>query len=180
MTKTGSPREYAKHRGVSDVAVSKALKTGRIAPYAKNGKRLILDFDQCDRMWETNKDPSNRGWDKPKKIEVTEVLTPGRTRQQPVEDDEDDPKKMNFNQARTLRERYQAELARLEFEEKSAILVRAEDVKAEAFKRARVARDTLLNFPDRLAPMLAGRTEIHEVRKILLEEIHRVCQSLAV
>lgn len=166
------------------MAVSKAVSSGRITPCGKKGTRPIFDFDECDRMWESNKDPSNRGWETPKRIEVTEVLPRGRTKVEPPAADEPeeqtDPQKMTFNEARTRRERYQAELARLEFEEKAGVLVRAEDVKAEAFKRARVARDTLLNFPDRLAPMLTGRTEIHDVRKILLEEIHRVCQALAV
>ena len=185
MSKFGNATEYANHRGVSAVAVSKALKTGRIKAARIDGNRKVLNFDECDRLWELNKDPSNRGYQKPVKIEVTEVLPVGETH---VEAEEVKPKprpkrgpdisKMTFNEARTRREQFQSELARIDFEEKSGILVKAEDVKAEAFKAARTARDTLLNFPDRLAPMLVGRSDIHEVRNILLQEIHLVCRGL--
>lgn len=133
------------------------------------GKRAVLDFDECDRMWNGNKDHGNRGsehYDDPK-----------------VDTDTDegvsDSPKMKFNEVRTKREKYLAELARLEYLEKAGRLVDSEKVKAEAFKQARVARDNLMNIPDRVAPLVVGRTEIHEIRKILVEEIHKVCEAIA-
>jgi hypothetical protein len=159
--------------------ITKAVKQGRIKPCMMIGKRAVFDFDECDEAWEKNKDPSNRGWEKPQRpqrVEVVEVIEaePVKAVEEPTE-----VSNMTFNEARTLRERYQAQLARLEFEEKAGKLIDAEVVRREYFKQARTARDNLLNIPDRLAPMLLGRTELHEVRMLLLEEIHKVCESLA-
>ena len=160
----GSASEYAKHRGVSPGMITKAVSQGRIKPCEYKGKRAVFDFDECDRSWTQNKDPSNRGWETPERVD-DKVDEP--------------PQTMTFNEARTKRERYQAELARLEFEEKAGLLVDVSKVRREYFKQARNARDNLLNIPDRLAPMLIGRSDIHEVRMLMLEEIHKVCDSLA-
>lgn len=153
--------------------ITKAVNQGRIKPCEFKGKRAVFDFDQCDADWERNRDPSNRGWEQPQLVHVEVV------EEVPTQVIEDDAAKMTFNEARTLRERYQAQLARLEFEEKAGKLVDGESVRREYFKQARVARDNLMNIPDRLAPMLIGRTDLHEVRMLLLEEIHKVCEGLA-
>jgi hypothetical protein len=47
-----SIRAYGRHRGVSDAAVRKAIKTGRITP-EPDGK---IDPDKADAEWETNTD----------------------------------------------------------------------------------------------------------------------------
>lgn len=169
MGTKGSASEYARHRGVSPGMITKAVNQGRIKPCGMNGKRAVFDFDQCDSDWERNRDPSNRGWENPKRVEV-EVVEPVVV---------DDTSSMTFNEARTLRERYQAQLARLEFEEKAGKLVDGETVRREYFKQARVARDNLLNIPDRLAPLVVGRTDLHEVRMLILEEVHKICEELA-
>lgn len=163
----GSASEYAKHRGVTPGMITKAVRIGRIKPCEFKGKRAVFDFDECDKAWDQNKDPSNRGWESA-----------------PVAGSSDEPagsvdEAMTFNEARTKRERYQAELARLEFEEKAGQLVDINKIRREYFKQARNARDNLLNIPDRLAPMLIGRTSIHEIRMLMLEEIHKVCEGLA-
>lgn len=177
MGTKGNASEYAKHRGVSAALITKAVKIGRIKPWGYKGKRAVFDFDQCDADWDKNRDPSNRGYDTAKVIEVTEVIGPN-DRSVDGQTAGDEPE-MSFNQARTLRERYQAQLARLEYEEKSGKLVDSETIRRQYFKQARNARDNLLNIPDRLAPMLAGRTELHEIRMLILEELHKVCEGLA-
>ena len=174
----GSPSQYAKHRGVSAAAVSKALDSGRIVPCAKKGKRVLLDFDECDQMWNRNTDrskPSSTVVD----VEAVEVPDRERLGQRPIIDLDPDDKSMTFNEARTKRERYNAELARLEFERLAGKLVDVDEVRAEQFKNARNVRDSLLNIPDRIAPSLVGLSSLHEVRTILTQEIHRVCTDLA-
>lgn len=53
-----SIRAYAKHRGVSDKAVRKAIQTGRIANAVLPDKSI--DCDLADRLWEANTDPVQR------------------------------------------------------------------------------------------------------------------------
>ena len=49
-----------------------------------------------------------------------------------------------------------ARLAKIDFEERSAKLVSADEVKVAAFNRFRQFRDGMLNIPDRLAAVLAA------------------------
>lgn len=53
-----SIRSYAKHRGVSDKAVRKAIQSGRIAKAVLPDKSI--DPALADRLWEANTDPVQR------------------------------------------------------------------------------------------------------------------------
>ena len=53
-----SIRAYARHRGVSDTAIHKAIKTGRITPESDG----TIDPDKADAQWEANTDPSKRNF----------------------------------------------------------------------------------------------------------------------
>ena len=55
----------------------------------------------------------------------------------------------------------------------------AEEVKEAAFKRARITRDSLLNIPDRIAPLLAVEQNPQKVHKILSDEIRLALENLA-
>jgi len=182
MATTGNARQYAKHRGVSAVAVSVALKEGRIKAVSHDGRNYVLDFEQCDRDWVKNRNPANSASQaeaarNPDKQGPVEPPTP------PIKDEADkaepEVSEMNFNQARTRRERFQAELARLEFEEKSGMLISAEKVRAQQFTLARNVREALLNIPNRIAPSMVGLSTLHEARMILTKEIHAALTSLA-
>ncbi len=49
--------EYARLRGVSRNAVSKAIKAGRISVTTAANGRMLIDADQADREWAANTDP---------------------------------------------------------------------------------------------------------------------------
>lgn len=164
----GLAAHYAKHRGVTPAAISKAVKEGRITACGKDERgRDIFDFAECDMAWAHNRSPSTRGGNR---VDVHDIDVPKR---------DGVNEGLTFNEARTKREQYQAELARLDYEEKSGKLVDVEKMRQEAFKLARNARDNLLNIPDRVAPLILGAEDLHTIRKVLLEEIHKVCEGLA-
>ncbi|MFN3595625.1 MAG: hypothetical protein ACK4TK_13260, partial [Thiobacillaceae bacterium] len=52
-----SIRAYARHRGVSHVAVKKAIDSGRITPEADG----TIDPDRADRDWTRNSEPPKAG-----------------------------------------------------------------------------------------------------------------------
>lgn len=60
-----------------------------------------------------------------------------------------------FHLARTDREAWTAQLRRLEFESKAGRLVDAEQVRTSVFAIAREERDAWVNWPARIAPVLA-------------------------
>lgn len=173
-----SYRAYARHRGVSPEAVSKAVKAGRITA-GPDGK---IDPKRADREWEANTDPS-----KP----LNSVTGKPRHRKPP-----DSPKIPGgdvegasggalpggvppYLQSRSIREAYLARLSKLEFEEKSGKLVNIDAVRVVGFNAVRQARDKLMNMPDRLSPLLAGMSDSHEIHKLLTAEIRLICEELS-
>jgi hypothetical protein len=84
-----------------------------------------------------------------------------------------------YAKARAARELYQAQLVKLELDRQRGTLVRADQVKVAAFNAARKARDQLIALPNRVAAILAATDETEEVRRILDEEIEKICLDLS-
>ena len=154
-----SQRAYARHRGVALSAVQKAIETGRISTQP-DGR---IDSEQADVEWEQN----------------TTRHAPPVANRGPEEDDVSIFGASQYAKARAVREHYQARLAKLEFEEKTGTLIRADEVKVAAFNLFRQFRDHLLNLPDRLAAILAAESEAAKVYQILSEEIRKSLNEFA-
>jgi hypothetical protein len=77
-----------------------------------------------------------------------------------------DTSAVSYTKARTAREAYNAQLARLEYEERSGKLVNADEVRAEAFKLARTVRDAMMNIPDRISAELVGQTDARDIHAL--------------
>lgn len=170
MGKGLSITAYARHRGVSHVAVLKALKTGRIAKEADGS----IDPEKADAAWERNTNQAQRGRAKKQDKPQPEV---------PDAESHVGPPIVNsgpsFAQSRAIKEAYNARLAKLSYEEKSGALVRTDSVKVAWFNTLRVLRDRALNLPDRLAPMLAAETDLKIVRDMLDDELRTILNDAA-
>ena len=172
-----SQREYARRRGVSHVAVQRAVKAGRISTIG--GK---IDPALADQEWRDNTDqskPLNRVTGNPK-----QTRAPGSPSEPMEWNTEGDAfgapsTASGYAKARAARELYQAQLAKLELDRQRGILVRADEVRLAAFNMARKARDQLIALPERLATVLAAIQEPAEIQRILEEEIERICQEIA-
>ena len=81
--------------------------------------------------------------------------------------------------AGTIKEAYNARLAKLAYEEKSGALVKTDSVKVAWFNTLRVVRDRALNLPDRLAPLLATESDPKIVRDLLEEELRIILNDAA-
>lgn len=162
----GTQSEYAAHRGVSKQAVGKAVGRGRIR--LVNG---LVDFAAADAAWDANTDPARLRGRKPE-LEAPEV--PGAAAagaSAPALG----PRR---NEILAARELYQMRLAKLEWEERSGVLVRADDVRAAAFRAGRAVRDALTSIPPRLGPILAATTDAAEVERLLAAELRRVAAGI--
>jgi hypothetical protein len=69
-------------------------------------------------------------------------------------------------------------MAKINFERESKKLISAEQVKVDAYNTARVTRDRILNIPDRVIPMLVGKTDIHEMKQVLKTELIKALDDL--
>lgn len=145
-----SIRAYAKHRGVAESAVRKAIADGRITTTSEG----LINPGMADQQWEQN------------------------TATKPSKSIEAGGSGVSYQQSRAHRETYEALLKKLEYEEKSGKLVEISKMEVDAFTAARVARDKLLGIPDRVAPHLVGQTEIHVIKELLRKEILNCLQNL--
>jgi hypothetical protein len=158
-----SMRQYAKHRGVSPEAVSKAVKRGRISTALDDKGQRKIDPEIADREWTINSDESKANFS-------------------PTADDksniETDKIGGNYRGARAVREAFNAKLAKLDFEQRSGKLVDAESVKKEAFKLARLTRDAVMSIADRISAEVAVETDPFKVSVRIREECRKALESL--
>lgn len=157
--------EYAKHRGVSRQAVHKALRAGRIV-VGEDGK---IDQEAADAAWKGNSSPQmqpgslNGGAGQPRQRESV-----------------GDSSALSYAQARSVREGWQARLARLEYEERVGVLLNRDEVKVAVFNKDRRVRDLLLALPDRVTPLIATTPEEQvTIYAILQDEVLRALKELA-
>lgn len=159
-----SIRAYARHRGVTEAAVRKAIRQGRVSK-GKNGK---INPKTADKEWGQNTDPA----------QIKAVFT----EEKPDYSQNSIPNSANgpsYQQSRAIKEAYGAKLLRLQFEKESKKLISIDDVKVSAFNAARMTRDRILNIPDRVIPQLVGKTNIFEMKEILKAELIKALEELS-
>jgi hypothetical protein len=173
-----SVRAYAKRRGVSHVAVLKAAKAGRIQLESDG----TIDAAKADAAWARSSDPG-RAETKP---------DPARLR--PVSDHAVDSVRetlkeqgllssggVTFVQARTAHEIAKAHLARLRLQRMKGELVDRARAAALVFRLAREERDTWINWPARVAALMAAElgVEAHPMQKALETHVRAHLTDLA-
>ena len=84
-----------------------------------------------------------------------------------------------FGDAREAREHYQAEMARLDYEERCGRLLPADQVRSLVASAATALRTRLEMLPDTLAPRLAATADESQVRAVLAGEIEAALAELA-
>ncbi len=188
--------ELAAVRGVSQAAVSTAVKTGRIAAAVveKDGRRL-LDRELALELWEKNTRHKHHGPHKqigraPRPKPAPDAPSPAPQSPPPAQKQTPEQLKRSvallpddqvpdLQTSRERREHYQAELAKLQVDEKRGELVAVEAVKKEAFTLGRVVRDALLNIPDRVSHQLAGEIDPAAIHQMLSKEMQQALEGLA-
>ena len=152
--------QYAKHRGVSVAAVSKAIIEGRLnGAFILNGNNKLIDPDEADRLWEANSFSANR-------IKSDQELNAA-------------PAAHGFAKARAAKETFAAKAAQLQYEQRAGKLCRIDDVKRAASETARVTRDAIMAMPERLAPILAAETDHHKIKELLIKEFQSTLTNLS-
>jgi hypothetical protein len=144
-----SIRGLADVLGVNESSVRKAERSGRIA--VERDDKGNIDVETVKQQWEANR--------------RTSASSGSETG-------------VSYQKSRANKELFEALLKKLEYEERSGKLVEIAKMEVDAFTAARVARDKLLAIPDRLAPVLVGITDIHEIKEVLRKEILTTLQNL--
>ena len=145
-----SIRAYARHRGVTDTAVRKAIQTGRITPEADG----TLDPEQADRDWARNTESPRAGTQQRAARVKTPDLSGGG------EGASSGQGGTSLLQARTVNEVVKAQTNKVRLQRLKGELVDRSEAIAHVFKLARTERDAWLNWPSRVSALLASELEI--------------------
>lgn len=159
-----SQAAYAKHRGISREAVSKAIAAGRLptSTVVVDGRAQILDVDLADQEWAENTRPASTG-----------------ARGAAGLADLPDLAKSNIMlmAAKARREIALADMAELDLDERRGELVAAAPVRAEVESRYAIVRTKLLAVPSGLGQRLPEFAE--RVVPIAEELIREALEELA-
>ncbi len=91
-----------------------------------------------------------------------------------------EPSPSTYQEARAIREALNARLTKLEYDERIGDLVRAADVRKEAFEVGRTFRDRMLAVPGRVAALVAAEADVRKVEAKLADEIRRALEEVGV
>lgn len=136
--------QYAKHRNVSRMAVTKAVQSGRIKEHYQDGKRGVIS-EQADVEWEANT-----------RAEVDQVI--------------DDALSVGYQESRAKKEYEQAEILRLKRLEIEGKLVPLEEILHEFTEIGNEVRNKILSAPSKLKQRCP---HISHEDYLVLEEILR-------
>ena len=157
-----SIRAYARHRGVSHVAVKKAIDTGRITPLPDG----TIDPDAADDQWAQNTLQPRKAAE-PVKVSTAKVRPAPVAAEGVPQREASEPSSPPLSaggtsllQARTVNEVLKAQLNKVELAHRKKELVDRAQAVAHVFKLARVERDAWLNWPARISGQMASKLGI--------------------
>ncbi|RAJ00457.1 hypothetical protein LX64_04163 [Chitinophaga skermanii] len=156
-----SQRQYAKEIGVSNEAVRRAIKDGKIVKgWDAATKKIIPEIANAEWGYIHNAaSTDNHVNDTPKK---------GLT----LDSDS------SYNDAKRVKEILSAQLIALELKEKKEELVNKAAVYQELFKFGQQIRTAFLNIPDRTIDNIIAAETRSEAHAILTNAIHEVLEKL--
>jgi hypothetical protein len=181
-----SNRELARQLGVSETAVRRAEKAGRI----RRGADGAWDPANVKAAWSENTDQAQQ---RPKPGARERSGT--RARMKPVPEaavgavrdtlrEHGEPiaaGAMTFMQARTANEVLKAQERRLRLQQMKGELVDRAKAVAQVFRLAREERDAWVNWPARVAAMIAAELEVdpHQLHTVLERQVREHLAELA-
>ena len=174
-----SLREYARRRGVSHVAVMKAIRAGRLTAEPDG----TLDPAKADAQWDARTDPARRPEppeDEPAQADETPPTEPTREERAPASEPVT-PGAATFTQARTAHEIAKAQRARIQVQRLREEVVDRAHATSEVFRLARRERDAWVNWPARVAALMAAELglDAHVMQKVLEAHVRDHLNELA-
>jgi hypothetical protein len=179
-----SLRAYARRRGVTAMAVSKAIKSGRLAKSVVRdaaGDPKIADPDLADREWDRSTDLSKApGYVKqrasaarPPRGESRAVAAPGAAAPPPAGEPDD----LSLAVESAREKFWKANTAELDYRERAGELVKAAEVKGKITDSFKKVSTRLLGIPTRAKQQIPHLTvadigTIDELVREALEELY--------
>jgi hypothetical protein len=176
-----SIRAYARHRGVTDTAVHKAIRSGRIEALPDG----TIDSDQADAQWARNTSAPKTGTRQPTvKVKVPEVDSDSGGDRSGAgaapNTGSGGGSGTSLLQARTVNEVVKAQTNKVRLARLKGELIDRPQAIAHVFKLARSERDAWLNWPARVSAQMAAKLEIdaHTMHVALENAVREHLQEL--
>lgn len=168
---TGSRSDYAAHIGKSPAYVTKLGHQGRLVERDEGGKRVI-DFDLTDRLIRNTTDLG--------RARNGVNAKPGSTPSLPVAPIADSGRvDAIFRQAQAQERAYNAKIAEIKYRERAGELVRMADVTAEYTRLLVALRETFMQMPSRVVPLLVADPTAAAMEIVLRTEITTALRVVA-
>ncbi|MDD2926374.1 elements of external origin [Rhodoferax sp.] len=176
-----SIRAYARHRGVTDTAVHKAIRSGRINALSDG----TIDPDEADGQWARNTSAPKTGTQRPTvKVKVPEVDGDGGGDRggagAATNTGSGGTGGTSLLQARTVNEVVKAQTNKVRLARLKGELIDRPQAIAHVFKLARSERDAWLNWPARVSAQMAAKLELdaHTMHVALENAVREHLQEL--
>lgn len=177
-----SIREYARRKGLSDMAVHKAIKAGHITEASlliKDGKRKGINPESADKEWS-----QSISYGKSRKPGVRSRFTnKGSSDKEPITDQHSDnslgggaPSTAKAQQVEAF---YKAKLRKLEFERKSGEVVDKAQVYRALFAAGQEIRTAFEGIADRFIDDILAAPTRNDAHTILQTAIDEALQSVS-
>jgi hypothetical protein len=171
---------YAARRGVSKMAVSRAVKAGRLARSVvrdDRGQPKIADPDLADREWSETTDLSRA----PAYVkERAEARDPSRGGRPPrLDDDEGEPEGLSLGEQSAREKFWKANNAELDYRERAGELVNAKAMAAKVGDLILRCRTKLLGVPTRMRQRLPHLTapDVAEIDALMREALEELSED---
>lgn len=170
--------EYARMRGCSKAAVTKAVKRGQLHLVDR-----LVDPVEADRTWPRTAGPPAAASPEPSQSPVRSASTPGPPPKPGVNgkgpgNSGTRPGDLDYWDARADSEWHKARLLELDLAEREGRLLDAKEVERDLFEGYRAVREALLTVPDRVSGTLAGESNADVIYRILTAEIRQALEQL--
>ena len=192
MESTISIREYARRIGVTEAAVRRAIRTGKIVkgiiPNVKNGRPMVIQ-SIADREWaasytgKTNAAPILK-----ERFGFNDAGTPQASAVSitlPTNNEEEQDNLGAISNPRTMRDAqlkeqiYKANMAEIKYNEALGKLVKKEAVYKKFFEFGTQVREAMQSIPDRVIDLILASSSRNEAHEILSAELSRALDTLS-
>ncbi len=169
--------ELAKRLDVSIACISKGMKSGRFKVFMVGTKKL-LNYRDCKRVYietRTNSGTPKHKVNTPiKKTKVKPVSDVSKKRPPPPEPEAPH----DLHDARLKLEKYKSMKEQLNYEIMQGKYISIDDVSDLLSKLAQNLKKSILAIPARVGPIIAGETDAHKVRQLMIVEFKNSLQSV--
>lgn len=162
--------QYAQHRRIKTGAVYEALSEGVISLLPDG----TIDYKLADHQWAERWSPQ-ADLSKALLAEPSGAFAPGLD----GDDYSDDGETISYVAERARHERMKANLAELRYLEAAGSVLQLERTNRRIYEIMRSLRSRLLAIPARIAPKLAGETDIHVIHGMLTEALKAALEGAA-